>query len=461
MSTVLIATLGALLSAGPDSAGTSTPTEIASLRASQTAAQSQIEVLDQKLKVLERLREIDREDAAAAAKTSVKLQANAGGVWIRSADSAYSLRFRGLVRNGANWDLNDENKKTLDQFQTTTVRFGFDGVIGKRVEYKISSDWSKGSVALQDAYFDLKLAAWLKLRTGKFQVPLGLERFVSPSDLLFFDRAFPSQIAPNRDVGAQLFGALAADRVQYAVGVFNGGADGSNINGDVNDDKDLYARLWLLPLKSVKGFASNLGLGFGANAGYHNAAVPSGFRTTSGNTFFSWRSTDTLAGIGYRLAPQAQWSYGPVLAYGEWIQSTQAIKRGGTPAVEKTDLSVAAWQGALSYVLTGEDASDRGVTPRHPFNPSKGEWGAFEVSGRVSQIAIEDKVFERNLFADTSVSARSALSYGGSVNWHLIRGTRIQAGYERTQFEKGARNGAASRDRKSENQLFVALGTSF
>jgi len=491
MSVSLFATL-ALLTAGPDSVNVSAAPspELAALRASHEAARNQLDALDQKIKVLERLRENDQEDAAAAAKAAVKLQANASGFWIRSADSAYSIRFRGLIRNGTNWDLNDENKKTLDQFQNTTVRFGFDGFLGKSIEYKISSDWSKGSVALQDAYFDVKLTGWLKARAGKFQVPLGLERFVSPSDLLFYDRAFPSQIAPNRDVGAQLFGSLAKDRVQYAVGVFNGGADASNINNDVNDDKDLYGRLWLLPLKGVTDLVSNLGIGFGANAGYHDGAVPAGFKTTSGNTFFAWKGADTLDGLGYRLAPQAQWSFGPFLAYGEWIQSVQDIKRGTTvvatdsvgtltankgqvyrynkttAGVAKQELSVAAWQAALSWVVSGEDASDKGVAPRHPFNLGKGEWGAFEVSARVSGIAVDDDAFVKSNFADTTTAARSALSYGAALNWHLIRGTRVQVGFERTQFENGAVVDAKAkvpvlRDRKSENQLFVSANTSF
>ncbi|MEK7394289.1 MAG: hypothetical protein AAB214_17150, partial [Fibrobacterota bacterium] len=96
----------------------------------------------------------------------------------------------------------------------------------------------------------------------------------------------------------------------------------------------------------------------------------------------------------------------------------------------------------------------------------KGEWGAFEISARVSGIAIDDKVFEKSNLADTTTAARSALSYGAAFNWHLIRGTRVQVGFERTQFEHGAVVDAKAkvpvlRDRKSENQLFVALGTSF
>ena len=490
MSAALIATLGALLSAGADSTRVVTPAEIATLRNAQETAHGQIEALDQKIKVLERLRENDQEDAAAAAKSAVKPQANAGGFWIRSADSAYAIRFRGIVRSGANWDLDDENDKTLDQFQNTNVRFGFDGVLGKSLEFKINSDWSKGAVALQDAYLDIKYSSWLKARVGKFQVPLEWERFVSPSDLLFYDRAFPAQIGPNRDVGAQLFGSLASDRVQYSVGVFNGGADNSNINGDSNDDKDVYGRLWLTPLKGVSDLAGNLGIGFAANAGFHTNGTPSGYKSTSGNAFFSWKAADSLNGIGYRLAPQAQWTYGPILAFGEWIQSVQDIKRGATvvatdsvgtaaankglvyrynkttAGVEGAELSNSAWQAALSWVITGEDANVAGVSPRHPFNPSTGDLGAFEISARISGLSVDDKAFANANFADSTASARSALAYGASLNWHLIKGSRLQIGYERTDFTDGAAVDPAAktkvvRDRKSENQLFVIASTSF
>ncbi len=493
MSASLSLVFGLLLAAGPDSAAVPNPVpspEVASLRAWLEASKTQTEALDQKIKVLERLHENDLEDAAAAAKAAVRLQANASGLWIRSADTAYAIRFRGIVRSGAAWDLVDENDKTLDQFQNTTVRFGFDGILGKALEFKINSDWSKGSVALQDAYLDIKYAPGLKARIGKFQVPLEWERFVSPSDLLFYDRALPAQIGPNRDVGAQLFGAFASDRVQYAVGVFNGGADASNLNNDANDDKDLYGRIWTLPLKGVSEYVDGLGIGFAANAGFHANSTPSGYKVTSGNSFFSWKAADTVDGIGYRFAPQAQWTFGPFLAYGEWIQSVQEIKRGitvvATDSIGKSstnkgvvyrynkttlgvfnqDLSVSAWQAALSWVITGEDANVAGVSPRHPFNPTTGDVGAFEISARVSGLSVDDKAFTNANFADSTVSARSVLTYGAALNWHLIKGSRLQIGFERTDFNDGALVDPSAaikvvRDRKSENQLFVVASTSF
>ena len=89
-----------------------------------------------------------------------------------------------------------------------------------------------------------------------------------------------------------------------------------------------------------------------------------------------------------------------------------------------------------------------------------------ELAARVSQLTADDDAFHAASYADSTKSAREALSYGAAVNWHLAKGTRVQVGYERTQFEDGAVVDPAAkvkvvRDRKSENQLFAIASTSF
>lgn len=457
-----------LLTAATDSAPAPTPEVTLPANATVTALASTAEELENRIKVLERLREVDLEEAEAAAKTAPRIQADAGGFWIRSADSTWQFRPRALVRLGANWDLNDENDKTTDQFQGQTVRLGFDATLAKFVEAKLQLDISKGNgAALQDGYLDVKLAPWLRGRVGKFQVPLGWERNLSPSDLAFYDRALPSQIAPNRDIGAQAWGQIAGGVAEYAVGLFNGGADGSNIDKDVNDDKDLYARVWLQPAKkSGNEWLEGLGLGVGGSYGFHSASLTSGYKTTSGSTFFTWNAADSSNGEGWRIAPQLAWTASSFSLFGEWIRSVENIRRGGSAPLPGYELAASAWQAGASWVLTGEDAAFAGgVKPRHPFGKDGG-LGAFELAARVSQLSVDDDAFRKG-YADSLKSARSALAWGASLNWHLIKGTRVQVGFERTGFEQGAAYNDAKgkatvqRDRKSENQLFVVAGTSF
>lgn len=452
------------------------------------------EATDDRVKVIERLREIEAEEAAAKAKSTPVVQTSASGLLFRSADTAWSIRFRGVIRTGGVWDLNDESHKTVDQIQNSTVRLGFEGALARRVEYRIQADFSKGSVGLQDAYTDLKFAKWAVVRVGKFQTPLGWERFQSPGDLPFFDRALPSTIAPNRDIGVQLSGDVLKGRLNYALAAVNGGADGSNINGDVNDDKDAYLRLWAAPAKGTGlPWLEGLGLGVGGSYGYHDVSLAS-YRSASGASIFSWYAADSSRGEGWRVAPQLSWTAGPYWVWGEWIRSQDRVAKGATSTPTDSvgkgaankgvvyrynkvadgaapeEFAVTAWQAGISWVVTGEDASEKGVKPRHPFDGSEnGGLGALELSARVSGLAVDDAAFP--VFADTAKSASAALAWAVAANWHLIRGTRIQVAYERTVFDGGATYVAgqdakkkdilAVRDRKPENLLTVSAATAF
>ena len=53
-----------------------------------------------------------------------------------------------------------------------------------------------------------------KFRFGKFKPPVGLERLVSDSDMLFVERALPTDLVPNRDVGVQVYGENLRRRFQ-------------------------------------------------------------------------------------------------------------------------------------------------------------------------------------------------------------------------------------------------------
>lgn len=460
----------------------------------RSASQATLDDLDSRVKVLERLREIDQEDATNKTKSTPVLQSNASGLLIRSADTAWSIRFRGVIRGSGAWVLHDENKRTLDQFQNQTVRLGFEGALARRIGYRIQADFSKGSVGLQDAYSDFKFADWAQLRVGKFQAPLGWERYQSPGDLPFLDRALPSAIAPNRDVGVQVSGEILDGRLQYAIAGVNGGADGSNINADANDDKDAFARLWTAPARgSGLSWLEGLGLGVAGSRGHHDGALAS-YRSVGGQTFFSWRAADSARGAGWRIAPQASWTAGPFWLWGEWVRSVEAVELSATatptdsigqsPANKgvvyryskttagagRKNLGATAWQAGISWIATGEDASEKGPKPRHPFDGSEnGGWGALELSARLSALAVDDEAFP--VYADTGRSSRSALAWAIAANWHLVRGSRIQLAFERTIFDGGATYVAgqdgkgkdilALRDRKPENLFSVVASTSF
>ena len=116
-----------------------------------------------------------------------------------------------------------------------------------------------------------------------------------------------------------------------------------------------------------------------------------------------------------------------------------------------------ALSAGQSYVLTGEDASYRGVVkPSHPFSPGKGGWGAWELVGRYGVLEIDDRAFP--VFADPAVSARRAKAWTLGVNWYLTSNLKLVVNYLDTQFEGGA---AAGADREDEKAVFSRLQVAF
>jgi len=58
-------------------------------------------------------------------------------------------------------------------------------------------------------------------------------------------------------------------------------------------------------------------------------------------------------------------------------------------------------------VLTGEEASYKGVKPKRPFDLKNGAWGAFELAARYSQLHVDGDAFP--VFADLTKAAKEAL----------------------------------------------------
>ena len=67
------------------------------------------------------------------------------------------------------------------------------------------------------------------------------------ADLLFFERALPSELAPNRDIGVQVLGELPAAWSATRPASINGVPDGVSGDLDTNDGKDLAARIVVRP----------------------------------------------------------------------------------------------------------------------------------------------------------------------------------------------------------------------
>lgn len=420
------------------------------------ALEERLDELDQQVRVVARQAEIDREAAVEKSKTTPVVTAGREGFVLKSADSNFQLRIRGYAQSDARYFASGGGPLAPDTFVLRRVRPVFEGTLFKNFDFKVMPDFGGGTTVLQDAYLDLRFTPALKVRAGKFKGPIGLERLISATDMPFVERAFPTALAPNRDVGVVVFGDVLKNTLNYTVGLQNGVVDGGSADVDDRDGKDAVARVFALPFRNgAHDRLRQLGLGIAGTFGSQRGSLLSPnlpvYRTSGQAVFARYRLDTALGGTTiangshWRVSPQGYYYTGPFGLLGEYILSSQEVRRGDTA----TDLASRAWQLAGSWVVTGEDSSYRGVAPRAIFDPSKGTWGALELTTRYNALALDRDAFP--VFANPTAAARTARAWAVGTNWYLNRAVKVTVDFEETLFE----GGAASGDRPTERNVLT------
>jgi phosphate-selective porin OprO and OprP len=447
----------------------------------EQALQQRVEELDQQVKVLGRKQDLQQEETAAAKAEGPKVSAGENGLSVSSADGQNQFRLRGLIQSDARFFTTDQPNGISDTFLLRRVRPIFEGTLFGIYDFRFVPDFGGGRAVVQDAYLDARFQPWAKLRAGKFKEPVSLERLQSASDLRFVERAFPTDILPNRDIGVQLHGELLERTLEYQVGVFNGTPDGRSSDDfpseqDINSDKDVAARLFAQPFRNSPGPLQGLGFGIAgtfadftqrSSTTVTDTGLPQ-YRSIAQQIIYSYRTGATngtyAAGNRLRWTPQLYYYWNSLGVIGEYARVSQDVRRNlSATTLREEKLDNSAWQVAVTYVLTGEDNSFRGVKPSNPFAIGKPGWGAFEVGARFTKLKLDADSFTggANSFADPSVSVKSAKTWGIVLNWYLNSNIKFQLDFESTKFEGGAGTLAAVRDREDENLIFGRFQVAF
>jgi phosphate-selective porin OprO and OprP len=417
-----------------------------------TTLKQRFEELEQKQRVLERKWELAQEESAAKEKATPVLVAGKEGFGIKSADGRFQMKLRGYVQADGRFFLNDETEKLADTFLMRSIRPIFEGTVDKNFDYYLMLDFGGGAATVPDAYIDFHYWSQARLRVGKMRAPFGLERLQSSANLLFIERSLPTNLSPNRDVGVQLHGELAKGVVTYAVGIFNGVADGGSADNDTGDEKDVVGRIFLIPFKNSSNETwQDLGLGIAGSSGSQkgSSALPglASYKTPGQQTAFSYRSDGTAAGTTIadgkriRLSPQGYYYNGSFGVFGEYVISQQEVAKESSAL----KLSHNAWQVAASYVLTGQKLAFKGVALSKPFEPKEHNWGAVELAVRYSRLNFDEDAFP--LFADAAKSVQAISAWGAGINWYLNKNIKFSLNYEESTFVGGASTGDRAQEK--------------
>lgn len=421
--------------------------------------QEQIQELNQKVRILERQHELDKENAEDAAKTQPQLKLDSSGFTLSSADTNFAISLHGLIQLDSRTFFNDHNLNN-DAFLLRRARPIITGTVFHDFDFNFTPDFGGSTVQIQDAYLNYRYRPELQLEAGKFKSPVGLEQLQNDPYTFFNERSLVTDLVPNRDVGAELHGDLFGGVASYAVGIFDGAPDynSTTFNTDSDNDKAFAGRVFLQPLKTsdvnaLKGLGLGVGGSFESDRNGTSGLTP-GYTTDGQQKFFTYATNVVANGQHWRVSPQGYYYYGPLGILGEYVISDQDVKAGAALA----DLQNRAWEVSAGWVLTGEDATYAGVTPRHPFNPLAGGWGAWQVVGRYEELKVDESAFPT--FASSTASASSAHAWSAGVNWYLNKNIRLNASFSHTVFH-GYTGGTPAVPAQAENVFFTRIQLAF
>jgi phosphate-selective porin OprO and OprP len=430
-----------------------------------------IEDLEQQVKILQRRDELSDDAAADKAKTTPTVVIDQNGLSAQSANTNFVVQLHGVVQFDNRTFFNDGGIQGHDGFLLRRARPILSGTLYKDFDFMFVPDFGGSTVQIYDAYLNYRFEPWLQFEAGKYKAPVGLEQLQQDRNTLFNERSLVTDLVPNRDLGFMAWGSIDDGVASYAAGVFSGVGDARlSSNADVDNNVTGDGRLFFQPFKQTS-IEPLQGLGFGIAGSYGNSisnstALPNttggtlpGYTTDGQQQFFAYNPTNGVvaaSGLHWRLSPQAYYYWGPLGLMGEYAISDEHVRNGGNTA----DLDNRAWEVSGSWVLTGEDASFNGVTPRHPFDPRAGHWGAFQLVGRLEELDIDHKAFPD--FANPATSASEATGWSAGFNWYLNRDVKLAASYSHTAFAGGG--GAAAPGpvtRRPEEVFFTRLQLAF
>jgi phosphate-selective porin OprO/OprP len=288
------------------------------------------------------------------------------GVRFTSADKSYQLRLEGVLQTDARFYL-DSASSANDGFQLRRVRPTLRSTVGEKGSFRITPEFGGNSTSLLDAWLGYSISPAFGVQIGKFKAPFGLERLQSGNWIRFVERAHPTSLAPNRDIGIQFAGKASV--VDWALLVSNGTTDGGSTSQNTDDHLEATGRVFV-------NVAPGLHIGVAGNVGESEGELAS-YRTPGQQAAFAYLAEregpdgETLPGTEAdgdhrRFSPQFTYYTGPFGLLGEYVVVNRDVRNGD----DTTELENTAWQIATSYVLTGEKNDFGGITPAQSFDPA-------------------------------------------------------------------------------------------
>ncbi len=353
-----------------------------------------------------------------------------------SPDGNFTFKPRGIL--DVDYAGFNERKGGYDYNNGTQVRrgrFGFDGTLYKQLAYRIEAEYVGGTVALLDAYVAYTGVKNATLTLGQLKIPAGLEANSSDSFNEFMERGMANTafgaVGGERRVGVTV---AYANPFLTATGGIYGANESIGRNAVTPDEVWGYnGRVTLEPVNDARHL-----IHAGASA-YHvndlagntvslgdrpNVRVDNGLLESV--SMAGTNPGDGLPQTGVKDATyygfEGAGVYGPFSVQGEY-NHMHLNQYGAAPS-----LNFDGWYAFGSVFLTGESRTFKGgvidrLRPIRSFDPSKGNWGAFELALRYDKLNLTDH--------SLSPLDHDGHAWTAALNWYLTGNVKVLFNYIR------------------------------
>jgi phosphate-selective porin OprO/OprP len=378
------------------------------------------------------------------------LKTNFGpGFQLMTEDEKFLLQFDYESQIEARVWEQDDQLPANSGFFLPRQRFFFSGRITKPVEYEISVNRGVNNINILNAYLNFHFDDRLEVRIGRFFTPMAYEQYaISNYWLLTPERSvFTTNLSLNRQIGAMAWGYLLDKRLDYAAGIFNGSR---NSFESLNNGVDFVGYLNARPFRHTQSLPAARFLNVGSSVAYGRQdqnPVPATFRIGAGSPDANIPSIATVPFLifnpgvserGERVigSVHAAYFYKSLSLVGEWQYGYGGYASNIRP--QSVRVPFEGFYVTGGYFLTGEHVERRTrLKPLRSLIPtSKDEpagVGAWEVTGRVSQLRVGGEVFTGG-FADPAIWSDRATTTELGVNWYLNEYLKVYAFWLHADF---------------------------
>ncbi len=377
------------------------------------------------------------------------------GFGFSTEDEELTLKIRMLAQLDAKYFLPSVESPVTDGVYLNRARLYFDGYLTKPIEYQFSFQQSYDSFSVLNYFLNFNYDKRIQFRMGRFKTPYTYEFYkINVWNLYAPERSiYNVNFALNRQLGAMFWGELFADRIEYAVGGFNGAR---NSYQPYKNTPDAIAFLNIKPFEQVKDPEAPLAflrdLSFGGSGDWgneNNPLTPAVLRTSTNASSSGITSTSAVnsANVPFlafnnnvtERGPRALWELHTAYFYkgltfmGAWDSGYESWAAGSGRPVR---VPVNGYFAQAAYLITGETRTGVGVIDpirRFDLRPGRFGLGAWEPTARFSDLSLGRQVFSGGL-ADPNLWTNRAYLVDVGINWYLNKFVKVYFDWEHAIF---------------------------